>query len=65
MKNNVPAPSGAIDPKSSEIIEMVAQNASNPMGASFDASPGFAEMRRLQDATKFNKARFSLRLYRK
>ncbi|WP_373532218.1 hypothetical protein [Vampirovibrio sp.] len=35
------------------------------LGATFDETTTFSEMKRLQDPAKFGKARFSLRLYRK
>jgi hypothetical protein len=43
------------------------QNApGNPgKGATFDDSYNFSAMRKLQDASKFDKARFSFRLYKR
>lgn len=55
-------------PPKSEPLE-TDDNKSQPalkgLGSTFDNTPIFSDLKRLQDPTKFSKARFSLRLYRK
>lgn len=50
--------------KSTAFSESVASNRTTN-GASFDDSYSFCNMRKLQDASKFDKARFSFRLYKR